>query len=107
GTYLSEANAAHAKLLLDAAATYLTKYSDLLGLYAYDRFDVVENWFTTGFGMPEFTLLGGDVIARMAAESQSAGSIPSGYLDHEIVHCWWGNLVFPDYATGNWCEGLT
>lgn len=108
GTYLSEADAPHAKLLLDATEGYLRKYSELLGPYAYDRFDIVENWFTTGFGMPEFTLLGRDVIAgRIVPESQRTGSIPSGYLDHEIVHCWWGNLVFPDYASGNWCEGLT
>ncbi len=107
GTYLSEENAAHAGLLLDAAAKYLGVYSDLLGPYGYDRFDVVENWFTTGFGMPEFTLLGKLVIRRMVMESQRMGSIPAGYLDHEIVHCWWGNLVYPDYATGNWCEGLT
>lgn len=107
GTYLTEQNAAHAKLLLDAAEGSLRRYAELLGPYPYDRFDVVENWFTTGFGMPEFTLLGGDVIARMAAESQRLGMIPAGYLGHEIVHCWWGNSVFPDYATGNWCEGLT
>ncbi len=107
GTYLTEANAASAKLLLDATEKYLGVYAALLGPYAYDRFDVVENWFTTGYGMPEFTLLGRDVIARMVGESQRLGAIPSGYLDHEIVHSWWGNLVFPDYANGNWCEGLT
>lgn len=107
GTYLTETNAASAKLLLDATEGYLKKYSDLLGPYAYDRFDIVENWFTTGYGMPEFTLLGRDVIARMVGESQRTGSIPNGYLDHEIVHSWWGNLVFPDFESGNWCEGLT
>ena len=26
---------------------------------------------------------------------------------HEILHNWWGNSVFVDYPTGNWCEGLT
>ena len=26
---------------------------------------------------------------------------------HEILHNWWGNSVYPDYATGNWSEGLT
>jgi len=108
GTYLGETTAPHAKLLLDATESILKKYGELLGPYAYDRFDIVENWFTTGFGMPEFTLLGRDVIGmRMIPESQRTGSIPSGYLDHEIVHCWWGNLVFPDFKNGNWCEGLT
>jgi hypothetical protein len=108
GTYLGETTAPHAKLLLDATESILKKYGELLGPYAYDRFDVVENWFTTGFGMPEYTLLGRDVIGmRMIPESQRTGSIPSGYLDHEIVHSWWGNLVFPDFKNGNWCEGLT
>jgi hypothetical protein len=108
GTYLTEENAAHADLILDALASYLPLYGEMLGPYAYDRFDVVENWFTTGFGMPEFTLLGKDVIAyRIVPEAKQKGTIPAGYLGHELVHCWWGNLVFPDYATGNWCEGLT
>ena len=26
---------------------------------------------------------------------------------HEILHNWWGNSVFVDWETGNWCEGLT
>ncbi|MGD8413515.1 MAG: M1 family aminopeptidase, partial [Candidatus Latescibacterota bacterium] len=25
----------------------------------------------------------------------------------EVVHNWWGNCVYPDHETGNWCEGLT
>ncbi len=107
GVYLSEQNAAGADILLDAAEREIATYSELLGPYAYDRFDIVENWFTTGYGMPAFTLLGRHVVARMVGESRRSGRIPPGYLDHEIVHCWWGNLVYPDYATGNWCEGLT
>lgn len=107
GCYLTGANLAGADLLLAHAGEYLRKYGEMLGPYAYDRFDIVENFFTTGYGMPEFTLLGGNVIARMLAEAKRKGAIPAGYLDHEIVHCWWGNLVYPDYATGNWCEALT
>ena len=26
---------------------------------------------------------------------------------HEILHNWWGNGVYVDYPSGNWCEGLT
>ncbi len=37
----------------------------------------------------------------------SGGKIPPGYLDHELVHGWWGNGVFVDYGSGNWCEALT
>ena len=28
-------------------------------------------------------------------------------LGHEVLHNWWGNGVYVDYARGNWCEGLT
>ena len=28
-------------------------------------------------------------------------------LGHEVLHNWWGNGVYPDYAKGNWSEGLT
>ncbi|HEU4396122.1 MAG TPA: M1 family aminopeptidase, partial [Planctomycetota bacterium] len=108
GTYLSEANAAHSKVLLDAVEEYLAFYRDVLGPYPHAKFDIVENFFTTGYGMPAATLLGGDVIAHMAAMAgRSGGKIPAGYLDHELVHCWWGNGVAVDYASGNWCEGLT
>lgn len=107
GAYLTGTNAAHADALLDLTAAYLKKYGAVLGPYAYDRFDIVDNFFTTGYGMPEFTLLGTSVIGRMVDELKRKGSVPAGYLGHEIVHCWWGNLVFPDYETGNWCEALT
>lgn len=107
GTYLTARNAEHADALLDLTAGYLRKYGALLGPYAYDRFDIVDNFFTTGYGMPEYTLLGSDVIGRIVADLKRRGSVPAGYLGHEIVHCWWGNLVFPDYASGNWCEALT
>ena len=31
----------------------------------------------------------------------------SDLLGHEVLHNWWGNGVYPDYAHGNWSEGLT
>jgi hypothetical protein len=49
--------------------------------------------------MPTFTLLGPQVI-------RFPFIINSSY-PHEILHNWWGNSVFVDYGTGNWCEGLT
>ena len=36
----------------------------------------------------------------------SPSSCTSSY-PHEILHNWWGNCVYVDYASGNWCEGLT
>jgi hypothetical protein len=107
-TYLSEGNAALSKTILDAVDGYLERYARLLGPYPHAKFDVVENFFTTGYGMPSATLLGGDVIRHMGAMAErSGGAVPPGYLDHELVHGWWGNGVLVDYASGNWCEGLT
>jgi len=92
---------ATAALFLDAASGYLRHFSQLLGPYPYPRFDIVENFFSSGYGMPGFTLLGPGVIAR------GREALRPGYLDHEVAHNWWGNGVFVDPADGNWCEGLT
>ena len=59
----------------------------------------MENFWETGYGMPSFTLLGPQVI-------RFPFILTSSY-PHEILHNWWGNSVFVDYPTGNWCEGLT
>jgi len=59
----------------------------------------VENFWETGYGMPSFTLLGQEII-------RFPFIINSSY-PHEILHNWWGNSVFVDYQSGNWCEGLT
>ena len=90
-----------AGMFLGAASKYIGTYSELLGQYPYTRFDIVQNFFSTGHGMPGFTLLGPYVIKRGHA------SLKPGYLDHEIVHCWWGNYVFVPWGKGNWCEALT
>jgi len=90
-----------AELFLDAAVGYLRHFAKLLGPYPYPRFDIVENFFSSGYGLPGFTLLGPGVIAR------GREALAPGYLDHEVAHNWWGNGVFVDPADGNWCEGLT
>ncbi|MBD3167548.1 hypothetical protein GF324_13190 [bacterium] len=84
---------------LDFSGRYLQMYNDMIGLYAYSRFSVVENWFPTGYGMPSYTLLGSRVLRLPFIVHTSLG--------HEIAHNWWGNGVFVDYDSGNWCEGLT
>jgi hypothetical protein len=60
---------------------------------------LVENFWETGYGMPSFTLLGSQVI-RLPFILHSS-------YPHEILHNWWGNGVYVDYASGNWSEGLT
>ena len=74
-------------------------YSGLIGPYPFNKFALVENFWETGYGMPSFTLLGPEII-RFPFILHSS-------FPHEILHNWWGNSVFVDYGTGNWCEGLT
>ena len=74
-------------------------YRGLIGPYPYGKFALVENFWETGYGMPSYTLLGPQVI-------RFPFILTSSY-PHEILHNWWGNSVFVDYASGNWCEGLT
>lgn len=97
-SYLYPANAALAARYLDAAARYLTFYSDLFGPYPFEKFAVVENFFQTGYGFPSFTLLGGAVIRLPFIVDTS--------FPHEIAHSWWGNGIGVDPRQGNWCEGL-
>jgi len=97
--FLREADDGLANKYLTATAQYLEMYRDLIGPYPYSKFALVENFWETGYGMPSFTLLGPRVI-------RFPFILHSSY-PHEILHNWWGNGVFVDYTTGNWCEGLT
>ncbi|OGR66360.1 MAG: hypothetical protein A2X30_10580 [Elusimicrobia bacterium GWB2_63_16] len=97
--FLLQPDPALAGRYLDATAKYIKLYSELLGRYPYGKFALVENFWDTGYGMPSFTLLGSKVIRLPFI-------INSSY-PHEILHNWWGNGVFVDYPSGNWCEGLT
>ena len=84
---------------LEATARYLELYQDLFGPYPFNKFAVVENFFPTGYGFPSYTLIGGRVLRLPFIIHTSLG--------HEIAHCWWGNGVLVDYASGNWSEALT
>jgi hypothetical protein len=97
--YLHDRDEALAGRYLAATAQYLEMYGQLIGPYPYRKFALVENFWETGYGMPTFTLLGHDII-------RFPFIITSSY-PHEILHNWWGNAVFVDYESGNWCEGLT
>lgn len=90
-----------AEMFLDAACAYLDLYTPLLGPFPYKRFSIVENFFSSGFAYPGFTLLGPRVVAM------APRSLMPGFLDHELIHNWWGNGVYVDPADGNWCEALT
>jgi hypothetical protein len=97
--YLRKADEALAGKYLEATARYTEMYRRLIGPYPYGKFALVENFWETGYGMPSFTLLGPQII-------RFPFILTSSY-PHEILHNWWGNSVYVDYASGNWCEGLT
>jgi hypothetical protein len=84
---------------LDDVARYLDLYERWIGPYPFDGFSVVSSPTPTGFGMPSLTYLGIDVLRLPFIRQTSLG--------HEVLHNWWGNGVYPDYARGNWSEGLT
>lgn len=84
---------------IDATKKYLVLYEKMLGDYPYKKFALVENFWETGYGMPSFTLLGEKVI-------RFPWIINSSY-PHELLHNYWGNSVYVNYDSGNWCEGIT
>ncbi len=84
---------------LKMTAVYLKMYENMLGPYPYSKFALVENFWETGYGMPSFTLLGEKII-------RFPFIIYSSY-PHELLHNYWGNSVYVDYSSGNWCEGIT
>jgi aminopeptidase N len=98
-TYTYQPSDSLSRVYLDATRRYISMYEDLIGDYPHPKFAMVENFWQTGYGMPSFTLLGDRVIRLPFIVHTSYG--------HEILHNWWGNGVFVDYDSGNWCEGLT
>jgi aminopeptidase N len=97
--FLRTADETLARKYLETTAQYLEMYNALIGPYPYSKFALVENFWETGYGMPSFTLLGQKVI-------RFPFILHSSY-PHELLHNWWGNGVYVDYESGNWCEGLT
>jgi len=98
-TYLAPSVAHLSSDYLDAAAGFIELYDSWIGAYPFAQFSVVSSPTPTGFGMPTLTYLGESVLKLPFIRSTSLG--------HEVLHNWWGNGVYPDYARGNWSEGLT
>jgi aminopeptidase N len=98
-TFFLEDDARLRATYMERTRAYIEMYEEMIGPYPYTKFATVENWFPTGYGMPSYTLLGGQVL-RLPF-------IPYTSFGHEIAHNWWGNSVFVDTDEGNWCEGLT
>ncbi|HEX6067124.1 MAG TPA: M1 family aminopeptidase, partial [Longimicrobiales bacterium] len=98
-TYFFRDMDALAEGYLTDSARYLALYADLIGPYPFSGFSVVASPLPAGFGMPSFTYIGARVLKLPFIRATSLG--------HEVLHNWWGNGVYVDYATGNWSEGLT
>lgn len=96
---LRGADDALADRYLGATVEDLALYESILPRFPWPGFSVVENAWDTGWGMPGFTLLGPQVLRFPFVLGSS--------YPHELVHNWWGNGVYVDPASGNWCEGLT
>ncbi len=88
-----------ASTYLTATARYIARFSQQIGPHPWPQFIVAEHILPTGYGMPSFTLLGAQVMRLPFIVGTSLG--------HEVLHDWWGNGVYVDRSTGNWCEGLT
>ena len=84
---------------LDDTWRYLELYSGQIGAYPFTEFSIVASPLPTGFGMPTLTYMGAEVLKLPFIRASSLG--------HEVLHNWWGNGVYVDYASGNWSEGLT
>jgi aminopeptidase N len=100
-TYFFHEEDRFSEAFLNAAEEYLKIYSELLGAYPFKKFDIVQNFFSSGYGFPTFTLLAPEAIR------QGKKFLRPGALDHEIVHSWWGHYVSLKSGTGNWAEALT
>jgi len=86
--------------ILDASAEYLDRYEALIGPYPFKEFTVLEAFFSSGFAFPTCTQIAGSQLSQYKQYRRH------GYLDHELLHNWWGNGIFVDPRDGNWCEGL-
>lgn len=84
---------------LDDAGRYLTRYSGEIGPYPFPDFHIVSSPLPVGLGFPNLIYIGRMVLPLPFMRGRS--------LAHEVLHNWWGNGVAPDYAAGNWSEGLT
>ncbi|HSG27244.1 MAG TPA: M20/M25/M40 family metallo-hydrolase, partial [Candidatus Krumholzibacterium sp.] len=97
--FLRTPDEALANKYLETTGQYIEMYRKIIGEYPFSKFALVENFWETGYGMPSFTLLGEKVI-------RFPFILHSSY-PHELLHNYWGNSVYIDFETGNWCEGLT
>ncbi len=98
-TYFPPDLAALAPAYLQAAALYLQRFAERIGAYPFADFGVVAAPVPVGLGFPGLTYVDRRILPLPYMQGRS--------LAHEVLHNWWGNGVYVDYAGGNWSEGLT
>jgi hypothetical protein len=98
-TYFHRELAPLSRDYLASAEAYIARYDRAIGPYAFDTYNIVSSALPVGFGLPGVAYLGRQVLRLPFIRVTSLG--------HEVLHGWWGNGVYPDYARGNWSEGLT
>ena len=97
---LDPSKEAVAQDILDASAEYLDKYQPLIGPYPFTEFTLLEAFFSSGFAFPTCTQIVGSQLTMRKQHRRH------GYLDHELLHNWWGNGIYVDPQDGNWCEAF-
>ena len=98
-TYFFPEDSGLSKTYRESIKKYLDMYEKYIGKYPFIRFSVVENFLPAGYSFPTFTLLGKDIVKMPFIVDTSLG--------HEVLHQWFGNLVYNADKGGNWSEGLT
>ena len=98
-TYFFQEDSGLSKKYRESIKKYLDIYERYINKYPFRRFSVVENFLPAGYSFPTFTLLGKDIVRMPFILDTSLG--------HEVLHQWFGSLVYNADKGGNWSEGLT
>ena len=98
-TYFFEGMEAFSEDYLNLSKDYLNQFAARIGPYPFNSFYIIAAKLPVGLGFPGITYIGQHVLKLPFIKHSSLG--------HEILHNWWGNGVYVNYANGNWAEGLT
>ncbi len=97
-TYLLPEEAPLAAQYLERTKLLLEKYEKLLGPFPYRRLAIVESSLQFSLSLPTYILLN--------RKNLNENNLEDSFLDHELLHQWFGCAVSPDFERGNWSEGL-
>lgn len=98
-TYFYDDDVNLAQDYLEAAGRYISMFENEIGRYPFTDFHIVAGPLPVGLGFPNLTYVDRRILRLAFMRGRS--------LAHEVLHNWWGNGVKPNYAMGNWSEGLT